>query len=150
MATPAYHPPIFFFDGECIFCSKMMVWLIQLDRKNQLYFCPLNSPLGKYHQTQAQLTQENLETALLWYQQKYFTHSMAILKTIDLLPFPIRILALFRYLPRVMRDPIYRLVAKMRHRFTKNKSCHFPNTLEKQIWYQQNQHRFLWDLKSEG
>lgn len=61
------------------------------------------------------------------------TESQAILALLPFLSFPWPLLRIARVIPRFVRDPIYRLIARNRYRwFGKKSSCRLPTPEERE------------------
>lgn len=59
-------------------------------------------------------------TLILFYKDKIFVRSDAVLKIFSLIGFPYNLFVIFRFLPRRFRDNIYSIVASNRHRWFRN------------------------------
>lgn len=107
---------IILFDSNCNFCTKSINFLKRNDNKKRLSFYPINSQDAhiELKKTGIQFIQKN--TVYLIHKQKAFTKSTAVLKALSILPFPYSVLSTFLIVPRFIRDAVYNLIAKNRHK----------------------------------
>ncbi len=113
------------FDGTCNLCNASIQFVIRHDKKERFFFAPLQSELaGKIAGTSATDPQ-----ASVIYMEKgnMYTESTAALRAARLLRFPVNLLYAFIILPRFIRNPVYRFIAKNRYRwFGKRDQCMVP------------------------
>lgn len=65
-----------------------------------------------------------IDSVVLIDGENYFTESDVVVKIAAILPFPWRVLAVFRVLPASLRNRIYRFIAARRYRwFGRQSSC---------------------------
>lgn len=128
--------PIVFFDGECGLCS-LAVGILQTKDKAQVFrFAPLQGTtaqnlLGK------DLTQ-NLQTVVLKTEEKIFVKSDAVLKIAQMLAGQsTRVAVLLKimwFVPRTVRDFLYDVVARSRHKFFPQKQCRVMSEAEQKAY----------------
>jgi len=123
--------PIIFFDGICHLCNGFVDKVIQLDRKAQFQFAPLQGETAKKTLTSEELQQ--LETVVLLESTKKYHRSEAVLRILTRLGGPYRLFALGYLLPAFLRDALYSWVAKNRYSwFGKREFCRLPEPHEKE------------------
>ena len=126
--TPPEHP-IVLFDGVCNLCNGTVQFLIRRDRARIFRFAPLQSEAAHRVCAEAGLPAPGNDpgSMLLILGGRVFDRSTAALQIARRLPFPWPMCAVFLLVPRVLRDIVYRLVARYRYRwFGKNESCMVP------------------------
>ncbi len=119
---------IIFFDGVCNLCNATVNWLIDHDPHQHLRFAPLQGItfdlLRKQHQ---HLPTNDLSTVILYTNDRFITHSEAILRIIAALGGFWRIAVIGLIVPAFMRNAVYRALARNRYRwFGKSENCRIP------------------------
>ena len=119
------------FDGVCNLCNKSVDFLVRNEKGNSLYFASLQSDVGKKLIKKSDLTQ--VPDSILFYQDgEVYVRSQAILKITKFLQLPYRFGNVFYIVPKVVRDGIYKLIARNRYRwFGKKETCRVPTMAEK-------------------
>lgn len=123
---------VLLYDGECGFCNAIVTWILrhegQRQRKSSLYFAALHSPLAAtLLLQQPQLHQTN---SVLWVEvddaqmpQEILCRSAAALRVGAYLGGWWNLLRLASVIPRPLRDRVYDVVARNRHRLLRGASC---------------------------
>lgn len=118
--------PTVFFDGTCGFCDHTVSILMQLDRRRRLTFAPLQG------ETALRLLPESLrsnpQSVVLWDGEDLLRESSAVVRILWRLSGVWSVVAAIVWLvPAPLRDAMYRLVARNRHRILGTKtSCRLP------------------------
>jgi predicted DCC family thiol-disulfide oxidoreductase YuxK len=108
---------IVFYDGLCPLCNAVVRKLLAYDKKEQLYFASLQSPLAKEFLKERRI--ENEDTVILWYPgTAYWTRSAAVFQLAQLIGGAFVLLRPFRFLPKFITDSCYNWVAKWRFKWT--------------------------------
>ena len=116
---------IILFDGVCNLCSFSVNFIIKHDKKGYFHFASIQSKRGKALIEKYAL--KELDSIILLQDDKAYIYSDAVLHIAKALDGWYRYLYIFRLIPRVFRDAIYRVVAKYRYRvFGKQESCMMP------------------------
>jgi predicted DCC family thiol-disulfide oxidoreductase YuxK len=119
--------PVVLFDGVCNLCSGSVQFLIEHDPEATLRFAPLQSESAQELLDAVGLTDYDLDTIVLVEGEEYYTRSEAALRIARRLGRPWSLLWLARYVPRVLRDAVYDVVASSRYAvFGKNDRCMVP------------------------
>lgn len=128
---PADH--LIFFDGVCGFCTRGVQTLFRLDRQGRLHFAPLQSELGRQVCLENGLDPELFDTFIYARpDQPILVRSDAALAIAVTLGFPWSLLAVFRLVPRPLRDAVYNVIARNRFRFFgRRETCHLPTPAER-------------------
>ena len=134
MTTPTSPPPaaaphaVVLFDGVCNLCNSTVHFLIERDPAAYFRFAPLQSPsaatlLG--HQAPSPTAAP--DSVILVEDGKVYQASTAALRIARKLPFPWKLLYGFIVVPRLLRDPVYYVIARNRYRwFGKQDACWLP------------------------
>jgi predicted DCC family thiol-disulfide oxidoreductase YuxK len=109
------------YDAECGFCQFWVRFIIARDPCGYFVFAPLGVEsvvqLGKPAESSGD------ETLLLYQGGQMYSHSEAVIRIATALSFPWTWARFCRYVPRRVRDRVYQLVAKHRHRWCKAGTC---------------------------
>lgn len=118
---------IIIFDGECNLCNGVVGWLLRYLPANEFAFIPFQSSDGNELVNQHGFPTTQLDTVILIQDEKAFTHSDGFLKMVSYIPKYKLVAALLAFVPRFLRDTIYKIVAKYRIKwFGKSASCTIP------------------------
>lgn len=123
--------PIILFDGVCNLCNGTVDFLLKRDRKKQFRFASIQSEAAQLLFRKFQIPAETDSVILIKSNKVYFESDSAI-EIAGMLSFPWKMVAVFRIIPKKMRDNIYRRIAKNRYRwFGKRDICRIPAPMEK-------------------
>ncbi len=115
---------IIIFDGECNLCNGVVGWLMKFAPKNLFQFVPFQSPRGQMLLKEYGFPTTQLETVILLDDQGVHTHSDGFLRVVSKIPRWKKVAALLAFIPRMIRDFIYRTASKHRVRwFGTSQSC---------------------------
>lgn len=104
----------------------MVNFAIRNDKKSRLQFAPLQSEIGQRLLKEYALPSET-DTVVLIDKGKAMLYSDAALGIARYLDWPARALYAFIIIPRFIRNPFYKWIAKNRYRFFgKKESCMIP------------------------
>jgi predicted DCC family thiol-disulfide oxidoreductase YuxK len=120
--------PIILFDGVCNFCAWSVRFVIARDPRGAISFASLQSEAGKALLRQHGLDENQSDSFVFIEDGRAFTESTAALRVCKHLRWPWRWLRVCLILPRFVRDPFYRIIARNRYRwFGKSDSCLVPS-----------------------
>lgn len=121
---------VILFDGVCNLCSSSVQFIIERDPKAKFHFASLQSDRAKALLKEMGYPQsETLTSIVLLEKGKYFEESTAALKIAGQLSFPWNLLVVFLIVPRFLRDPLYRWIARNRYQwFGKSETCFIPTS----------------------
>lgn len=123
--------PIVVFDAMCVLCSGSAQFILQHDRSGSFRLASMQSEVGADLYRLHGIDPENPETMIVVEGADVFRGSDAILRIYAGLGWPWRAVAVFRLVPRFLRDPAYRWVARNRHRlFGQRETCWLPSADE--------------------
>ncbi|RMG03501.1 MAG: DUF393 domain-containing protein [Acidobacteria bacterium] len=107
------------FDGDCNFCNRFVNFLIARDSKEIFLFANSNSESGK--RLKNEFSVSTIESVIFIENDRAYVYSTAVLRIFKNLGFPWSLLFIFNFIPSAVRDYVYKLFAKNRHKlFTKS------------------------------
>jgi predicted DCC family thiol-disulfide oxidoreductase YuxK len=116
------HPAILF-DGFCNLCNGTVDFLIKKDHNKQFTYISLQSESGKLLIREFQIP-INVDTVILIKLNRVYFESDAVIEIAGRLSYPWKLVVCAKYIPKKIRDGIYRLIAKNRYRwFGKRETC---------------------------
>jgi len=116
---------IILFDGVCNLCDFSVQFVIKHDKNAYFHFAAQQSEVGQGLVKKHQL--ESLDSIILIKDETSYTYSSAVIEIAKHLDGGWKYFAMFRFLPTVIRDFIYKLVAKYRYSiFGKKDVCMIP------------------------
>jgi predicted DCC family thiol-disulfide oxidoreductase YuxK len=128
--------PIIIFDGYCALCSGWANFVLRHDPHGRFRLASAQSPLGYALYVHYGLDPKDYETNILIEHGRAWFKSEGSIRMAEGLGWPWKLAAVFRILPRVVRDPIYEFIARNRLRFFgRRETCYLPQ--------KQYQDRFL-------
>lgn len=120
--------PIILFDAECILCSANAQFVLTHDRKKRFRLAAMQGEVGSGLYRRFGIDPTNPDSIIVVDGDKMLRDSDAVLAIYAGLGWPLKALALFRLVPRFIRDPLYLFVARNRYRiFGKRESCWLPS-----------------------
>lgn len=123
--------PVLVYDGDCGFCTRSVRFLLERDRKGQLRFASRSGDFGAAVRVRHPQLRE--VESLLWLEpsaggERVLIYSDAVLAAAAYLGGIWKLLAqLGGLVPRVVRDPVYRAIAKVRQRIVRGGACALPS-----------------------
>jgi predicted DCC family thiol-disulfide oxidoreductase YuxK len=119
--------PIVLFDGVCNLCNGAVQFILRRDPAGRFRFASLQSPAGEELQTRLGIDPKALDSILLIEGERWYRESDAALRIAAGLSGPWKAAAVFRLIPRPLRDAAYRWIARNRYRwFGKQETCWLP------------------------
>ena len=116
------------FDGICHLCSGWVRFLLRRDRRGQFRFASMQSVTGRGLLQAHGVDPDDPASFLLLESGVARTDSDAILRVLELLGGPWRAVRVLRSVPRALRDPLYRWIARHRYRlFGRRDICWMPS-----------------------
>lgn len=125
--------PIVVFDGECIFCSGWMRFLLRHDRQARYRYLTAQSPLGQALYRHYGLDTRDFESNILIEDGIARFKSDGTIRMLAGLGLPWSLVNICRILPAALRDPLYDLIAKNRYRIAgRRQTCMVPTAEERE------------------
>ena len=134
--------PALLFDGECSLCNAVVRFLIRHDPEGRLHFAPLQGPSAQSYLTAQGLPKDDFDSLVFvpdWSDPRpgaFLLRTTGALACFRELRGPWRMVSWLRIVPALLRDPIYRLIARTRHSLF---GAYRPKPLPDPAWTQ----RFL-------
>ncbi len=123
--------PVIFFDDVCVMCNGFVNLLLRVDRRQQFLFAPLGGETAR--KLLPPLPDDPSKWSMVYVDESgIHDQSDASLQVYRRLGGPWWLLSLARLIPRAIRNPIYRVIARNRYRwFGKRDTCRLPTAEEK-------------------
>ena len=119
--------PIVFYDGVCGLCNGVVKLLLKADKAQVFQFAPLQGETAERARNDSQEMPRGLDTFVLYDRGSYLVRSRAFSRLAKYLPFPWRVGVVLGWMPRMVGDFFYRIVARIRYRvFGKLEACPLP------------------------
>ena len=117
--------PIIAFDGVCNLCNGFITWLIKRDKKKQFRYTTLQSGSGEVLIENAKVEGDSV---ILVHEEEIYSLSDVGLKCMQILGGGWALLYGLVYLPKGLRDWVYRWIARNRYSwFGKSEACMVPD-----------------------
>ncbi len=119
---------VFFFDGECAFCSRTVQWVSWADRHRRLVFEPLQGEFAESLGFSDYASPDGGTIVLMRESdRRAFVRSDALIELARILGGGWRFFVLARFIPQRMRDGAYDWIARNRFRLMgKSHACQVP------------------------
>lgn len=118
---------VIFFDGICNLCNGAVQFVIEKDRQNYFKFAALQSEFAKNALSNAELKVKHGDSFVLLENGKVYEQSTAALKVARKLNGLWPLLYGFIIVPPLIRNAVYKYVARNRYKwFGKQESCWVP------------------------
>lgn len=121
------HGPIIVFDAVCVLCCANARFVLRHDRAGVFRLASTQGEVGATLYQSFGIDPHHPDTLIVVDGDQALRNSDAVLAIYGGLGWPWRAALLFKLLPRLLRDPLYRWVARNRYRiFGKRESCWMP------------------------
>ena len=136
-AVEAAARPVMLYDGECGMCSASVQFILARERRQTLLFAPSQGTFaGEVRRRHPELAGADsviwLEPARPGREERAYIRSDALLRVAAYLGLPWSLLGVFRMVPRSLRDAVYRVVARNRHRWSRGRAACIRTTPQQQ------------------
>ena len=119
---------IIFYDSVCNMCNGFVNTIIRIDKKNKLFFSPLNGKIANKILKEHSEKIKNIDSVIFYSHSKISVKSKAVIDIINSLGSFYKIISILNIIPSILLDYIYDLVAKNRYSwFGKKSSCPMPD-----------------------
>ena len=119
--------PIIVFDGLCVLCSANAQFVLRYDRAGHFRLAAMQGEAGSALMARPGIDPADPETFIIVNGEDVMRNSDAALAIATGLGWPWKAAGVFKLVPRVVRDAVYRLVARNRYRiFGKREQCWVP------------------------
>ena len=130
---PAVGDSVLCYDGVCALCNGFVRFVLRRDPQRRFRFAPLagrfaQAVLARHAEAVAGRDTMVLVLHAGTASERVLVRSTAALHLVAALTGPCRLLAVFRLVPRPLRDLVYDLVARVRYRvFGRHDACPVPD-----------------------
>ncbi|WP_299204749.1 DCC1-like thiol-disulfide oxidoreductase family protein [uncultured Tateyamaria sp.] len=116
------------FDGECVLCSGFFKFMLRHDRRQRFDFVLAQSRLGADLYRSLDLPTDDFETNLVVVDGQVHQRLDAFAAAMRCLGWPWKALSVCRFLPGVIKNPLYHLIARNRYAiFGRYDTCMMPD-----------------------
>jgi predicted DCC family thiol-disulfide oxidoreductase YuxK len=123
----AYRRPIIFFDGVCNLCNHTVKFILKHEQSSVILFSSLQSHLGREASRRLLHESKHVDSVILMVNNRLYTQSTAIHMIANYLVWPYNWIRYTRFIPRPIRELMYRLIARNRYQlFGKKSTCMIP------------------------
>lgn len=124
--------PIIVFDALCILCSANARFVLRHDKRHRFRLASMQGPIGDALYRAHGIDPARPETLIVVDGQQVLTNSDAVIAIWSGCGWPWRAAEVFRLVPHILRDPVYRLIARNRYRlFGKRETCWAPSPADR-------------------
>jgi len=121
---------IVFYDGDCSFCNRTVQFIVENNKKKNIYFSSLQSSFsdsffGEY--------EVKLTTFYFYDDFQLFSKSKAAIRLSRYLSFPYSLAVIFLVIPVCFRDKMYDFIAKRRSKLSKGFCASFSKEEQKRF-----------------
>jgi len=125
-AGPGRHGVILF-DGTCAFCERSVRFIANRDPGGYFRFGASQNAAGAALLAAHGVTREATRSLVLIEDGRLYLRSTAVLRVARRLSFPWWLASGALVVPEILRDPVYRVVAAIRHRIAgRSNACEIP------------------------
>lgn len=119
--------PIIVFDAMCVLCSANAQFVLNNDRNGHFLLASMQGEAGSALYRKFGIDPTSPETMVVVTGDNALRDSDAVLSIYEALGWPWRLVSALKIIPRALRDPAYRFIARNRYRvFGKRESCWLP------------------------
>jgi predicted DCC family thiol-disulfide oxidoreductase YuxK len=131
LAAAGVAKPVIFYDDVCVMCNGFVNLMLTIDRRQQFLFAPLGGEASR--KILPPLPEDPGQWSMVYVDESgIHDESDASLEVYRRLGGIWWLLSLARFVPRWIRNPAYRVLARNRYRwFGKRDTCRLPTAEEK-------------------
>lgn len=119
--------PIIIFDAICVLCSFNAQFILKYDKAHYFRLASMQGAIGTALYQKFDMNPNDPDTLIIVNGARIITDSDAVIYIYGNLGWPWRIMAICKIIPKFIRDPIYRFIARNRYRiFGKRETCWMP------------------------
>ena len=120
--------PIILYDGVCGLCDRFVQFVIKRDSLAKIKFAALQSEFAKQLLREFDMSEAPLSFVVLVEGEKSYIKSAAVLRALNHIGGPWRLIALLRVIPATLSDFVYDRIARSRYKlFGKYDQCTIPS-----------------------
>jgi predicted DCC family thiol-disulfide oxidoreductase YuxK len=119
--------PIIVFDAECVLCTVNAQFVLRHDRARRFRLASMQKEVGASLYRRFGIDPSDPESMIVVQGDHLLRDSDAVLAIYSGLGWPWKAVSLLRIVPRFLRDPVYRWLARNRYRiFGRRETCWVP------------------------
>jgi predicted DCC family thiol-disulfide oxidoreductase YuxK len=120
--------PIIVFDGYCVLCSANAQFVLRHDHERRFRLASMQGKVGAGLYRRFGIDPSSPDTIIVVEGDRALRESDAILAIYRGLGWPWKVIGVLGLVPRFLRDPAYRLIARNRYRiFGRRDACWLPS-----------------------
>lgn len=120
--------PVIVFGAMCVLCSANAQFVLKWDRAGVFRLASMQGEVGASLYRRFGIDPRNPESLIVVDGDRALRDSDAVLAIYGGLGWPWRAARVFSFVPRAIRDPVYRWVARNRYRiFGRRETCWIPS-----------------------
>lgn len=126
-------PPVIVFDALCVLCSANAQFVLRHDSRGHFRLAAMQGRTGTALYQYFGIDPADPDTLIVVHEGRALRDSDAVLAIWGALAWPWRALSVLSLVPRVLRDPIYRWVARNRYQlFGRREACWLPSPTQRE------------------
>ncbi len=114
MNTKDEHKILVFVDGECVLCRRSVKWLMKHDPQMHFKFYSLQSEM--YLNSDSPFPKNDPDAVVIFSNDVWLSGSDAAVEIFRFLNQPMKMLSGIKFLPKFMREGVYKLIGQNRYR----------------------------------
>lgn len=114
------------YDGDCVFCSRSMAWIVKHDVHRRIALTPCTSETGARTMREHGIDPQDPSTFLVVIDGKAYMQTAAMLALVPLLDQEAQPLRAMAMIPEPLRDIVYDWTARNRRRLIRG-ACPVPS-----------------------
>ena len=119
---------IIFFDGYCNLCNGFVNFIIRLDKKNKIFFAPLNGKKAEQILSKKEINSVLPDSVIFYYDDVTSFKSKAVIDIFISLGGFYKLVVILKVIPSFILNFLYDTIAKNRYSwFGKRESCTVPD-----------------------
>ena len=119
--------PIIVFDAMCVLCSANAQFVLHNDRRGHFLLASMQGEVGSAIYRKFGIDPTAPDTMVVVTGEQALRDSDAVLAIYAGLGWPWRAISVLGFIPRCLRGPVYRFIARNRYRiFGKREACWMP------------------------
>ena len=119
---------IIFFDGYCNLCNGFVNFIIRLDKKNKIFFAPLNGKKAEEILSKKEINLVLPDSVIFYYNNVTSFKSKAVIDIFISLGGFYKLVVILKVIPSFILNFLYDTIAKNRYSwFGKRESCIVPD-----------------------
>lgn len=120
-------PHLIFYDGLCAMCNGIVKWMLRVDKERVFRFASLQGKTAEAARRLHPQIPGELATMVYLEGDAVYLRSQGAFQAMRHLPYPWKALSWLRFLPVVLTDFFYRILARSRYRiFGRYDQCPLP------------------------